>query len=78
MRGLGTDHVISGPMRGLKKNRVRWRKHTDRHTDGHGDSMTESAQWGRFSENTTVILNYYNTASISLTYWKSSKRYSTG
>jgi hypothetical protein len=27
---------------------------TDRQTDGqigHGDSMTESAQWGRFSEN---------------------------
>ena len=25
--------------------------HTDRQTDGHGDSMTELAQWGRFSEN---------------------------
>ena len=23
---------------------------TDRQTHGHGDSMTESAQWGRFSE----------------------------
>ena len=23
---------------------------TDRHTEGHGNSMTESAQWGRFSE----------------------------
>ena len=23
---------------------------TDKHTDGHGDSMTESAQGGRFSE----------------------------
>ena len=24
---------------------------TDRHTDGHGDSMTNSAQWGRVGEN---------------------------
>ena len=39
MRGLGTDHVISGPMRGLKK-----------YTDGHGVSITELAQWGQFSE----------------------------
>ena len=29
-----------------------WQNHrqTDRQTDGYGDSMTESAQWGRFSE----------------------------
>ena len=26
-------------------------KQTDKQTDGHGDSMTELAQWGRFSEN---------------------------
>ena len=26
-------------------------KHTDRQTDGHGDSMTNSAQWGRVGEN---------------------------
>ena len=25
-------------------------RQTDRQTHGHGDSMTESAQWGRFSE----------------------------
>ena len=25
--------------------------HTDRHTHGHGDSMTNSAQWGRVGEN---------------------------
>ena len=25
--------------------------HTGRQTEGHGHSMTESAQWGRFSEN---------------------------
>ena len=30
MRGLGTDHVILGPMRGLDKNCIRWRKQTDR------------------------------------------------
>ena len=28
-------------------------RQTHTHTDGHGDSMTESAQWGRFSENAT-------------------------
>ena len=50
----GTDHVISGPMRGLKKHCIRWRRHTNKHThtDGHCNSMTESAQWGRFSEKT--------------------------
>ena len=25
--------------------------HTHTHTDGHGDSMTNSAQWGRVGEN---------------------------
>ena len=52
MKGLGTDHVIQGPMRGLNINCIRWRKQTIRQKDGHGDSMTESAQWGRFGENT--------------------------
>ena len=26
-------------------------RHTHRHTNGHGDSMTNSAQWGRVGEN---------------------------
>ena len=42
---MGTDHVISGPMRGLKKW-IQWRKQTDKQAEGHGDSMTELAQWG--------------------------------
>ena len=51
MRGLGTDHLISGPTRGLKKTASDGaHTHTDRHTDKHGDSMTESVQWGRFIE----------------------------
>ena len=36
------------------KHRVRANerpKKTDKQTDVHGDSMTELAQWGRFSEN---------------------------
>ena len=41
-------------MRGLEKKCTQWLRHTnrqiDRHTDEHGDSMTESAQWGGFSE----------------------------
>ena len=49
----GTDHVITGPMRGLKKNCTRWRTHTD----GHGDFMTNSAQRGRVGENQTVLFN---------------------
>ena len=30
----------------------RWHRQTHRQTDGHGDSMTNSAQWGRVGENT--------------------------
>ena len=54
MRGLGSGHVTCGPMRGLNKNcmgRGQTNRQTDRQTDGHRDSMTESAQWGQFSEN---------------------------
>ena len=57
MRGLGTDHVISGPMRGLEKNSIRWRKQKDTNTDGHGDSMTDPAQWGRVSENLSLTFS---------------------
>ena len=49
IRGLGTDHVISLPMRGLKK--LHPIAHTDTQTDGHADYMTESVQLGRFTEN---------------------------
>ena len=52
MKGLGTDHVISGPMRGLEKTASDGAdKHTNRQTHGHCNFMTELAQWGRFSEN---------------------------
>ena len=30
--------------------------HTHTHTDGHGNSMTDSAQWGRFSENLKKVM----------------------
>ena len=29
----GTDHVTSGPMRGLEKNCTRWRRHTNTQTE---------------------------------------------
>ena len=29
-------------------------RQTHRHTDGHGDSMTNSAQWGRVGENRQI------------------------
>ena len=48
MRGLGSGHVICGPMRGLEKNcmgRGQTHRQTDRQTNGHRDSMTESSQW---------------------------------
>ena len=46
MRGLETDHVISGPMRGLEKkpHGEGADRHTDGRTDGHRDSMTDPAQ----------------------------------
>ena len=50
----GTDHVNSGPMRGLEKKlhlMAQTDTQTDRHTDGHGDLLTNSAQWGRVGEN---------------------------
>ena len=37
-------------MRGLEK-KLDPMAQTDKQTNGHGDSMTESAQWGQFSEN---------------------------
>ena len=48
----GSDHVTSGQMKSLKKpapDGTEPQNHTE--TDGHGDSMNESVQWGRFSEN---------------------------
>ena len=44
MRGQETDHVISGPMRGLEKNCIQWRRQTDKLTSGHCNSTTDSAQ----------------------------------
>ena len=41
----GTDHVISGPIRSLKKKLLPMAQ-TDIQTERHGDSMTESPQWG--------------------------------
>ena len=44
--------MISGPMRGLEKNALEGTNiQTDTQTNGHGDSMTNSAQWGRVGEN---------------------------
>ena len=51
MRRLGTDHLISGPMRGLKKAAsVGANRQIHRQIDGYFDTMTESAQWGRLRE----------------------------
>ena len=37
----GTDHVISGPMKGLEENFIRWRRQKDRQTkDTHMDMAT--------------------------------------
>ena len=49
MRGLGTDHVISGPMRGLKKFTL-WRKQTNRQTD----MATQWLNWPSVSEANSV------------------------
>ena len=46
-------------MRGLEKTALDGAdRQTDRHTDGHGDSMANSAQWGRVGENKNVISRF--------------------
>ena len=51
MRGSETDYMISGPLRGLNKTAFDGaNRQTIRQRDRHGNSMTESAHWGRFSE----------------------------
>ena len=59
----GNDHVISGPMRGLEKKTASDGANTQTHkqTDGHHNSITKSAQWGRFSENYDKESIYYQT-----------------
>ena len=54
MSVLGTDHVILGPMRGLKKLHpmAHTNTHTHTQTDGHRDSKTESAQ---FADSVKII-----------------------
>ena len=49
---VGSDYLISGPMRGIKKLHPMAQNNTqtNKHTDGHHNSMIESAQKGRFSE----------------------------
>ena len=46
-----TDPVTSWPMRGLQENCTRLCKHQVILKHEHGDSITEFAQSGRFSEN---------------------------
>ena len=59
-------------MRGLEKNCTRWRKQTDTQTDGHGDSMTNSAQWGRVGENYSVgsIIFQQDVVKMQLKLWR--------
>ena len=47
MKDLGTDHVS---FRANDRPKKTASNGANRHTDGHGNCMTESAQWGRFSE----------------------------
>ena len=45
-----------------RKNCIRLHKQTDRlknkHPDGHGNYMTESAQWGQFSEKNHILIYF--------------------
>ena len=59
MRGLGSGHVTSGPMRGLEI-KFTGREHTYVHTYGHYDSMTESAQWADSVKINILDENYIN------------------
>ena len=48
MRGLGSDHVISGPMRSLKKTApVGANRQTEQQTDRQGNSITEPPSGSR-------------------------------
>ena len=51
MKGLGTDHMISGPIRGLKNvsnGTTTHKQQQEQHTDGHHNSKTESTQKAYF------------------------------
>ena len=61
-----TDHVISGPMRGLKKNCTQWRRHKDIQIDGQGDSMSNLAQRGQVSKKRTPPNNFFWTTSTKM------------
>ena len=64
-RDKGTDHVISGPIRVLKKNASNGaNRQTNTQTDGHRNSMSESTQWGRFSENSILELDVFPPDSV--------------
>ena len=52
MRGLGTDHVISGPTRGIE---ITHGEGTYRQTNGHCNYKTDSAQR---AESVKIILSY--------------------
>ena len=51
-------------MRGIKKLHLMAQNHTQIH--GHGDSMTESAQWGQFSENNKTVIEFSVGSSSSI------------
>ena len=73
----GTDHVTSGPMIAQRDTHTHTHMHThthththtqtDRQTDGHGNSMTELAQFSRFSENKWILLGSGVTTGRSVT-----------
>ena len=48
-------------MRGIEKKTAS--DGAKRQTDGHGNSMTESVQWGQFSENTYI--NIFNRPGVA-------------
>ena len=66
MRGLGTDlrdHVRPKKTASNDANK-QTNKLTDRQTDRHCDSMTKSAQWGRFGENCIVFTAHADRFSV--------------
>ena len=42
-----------------KQTDIQTDRYPDRQTDGHGDFMTDSAQWGQFSENTYCNFQFF-------------------
>ena len=55
MKGMGTDHVISGPIKDLIINCIQWRRQTVKQTDIATLRLNWPSAVGRFSEKQPLV-----------------------